>query len=305
MRILSGLCVFAASGVGLLIACGGDVTSPEQGTEGQRCFPNDTCNDGLTCLSHFCVVVAGGSDASLDAAADVATSDATIGDAPNDTTLGDAPNDTLLADAPNDTTLADAPSDGMPDAPRDASNADATTTPDAAPDSGTSLDAGCVVTPQKVGQYLSDPAPIQTATGNGYTLHKELVAYGNYGAQDGVCDILYDQGEVGVWTFAIPAGNIVSATVVLSMVIDDGATSDPPSAYSFRLWSGAACQVDSVGQLPHGMPFATRFTNWVELSYPATLVGGTTYTVTVLNTSMTGLAGWMAIDWVDVRIVTQ
>lgn len=38
-------------------ACVGDETKPDttQGAEGGRCFPNQTCNDGLRCVSDRCV----------------------------------------------------------------------------------------------------------------------------------------------------------------------------------------------------------------------------------------------------------
>jgi hypothetical protein len=39
--------------------------------------------------------------------------------------------------------------------------------------------------------YLSNPAPVQTVTSTGYTLHMELDAFTNYGAADGAADILY------------------------------------------------------------------------------------------------------------------
>ena len=37
----------------VLGACGRACTG--EGDEGGPCFPNDTCNDGLTCLSELCV----------------------------------------------------------------------------------------------------------------------------------------------------------------------------------------------------------------------------------------------------------
>src|SRR5258708_28435407 len=40
-------------------------SAPSPGGEGQACYPNGTCNAGLSCLSHTCVVLPG-SDAALD-----------------------------------------------------------------------------------------------------------------------------------------------------------------------------------------------------------------------------------------------
>jgi len=37
------------------VACGGDSLGPVAGSEGGPCYPNGTCNDGLVCLSSFCV----------------------------------------------------------------------------------------------------------------------------------------------------------------------------------------------------------------------------------------------------------
>jgi hypothetical protein len=47
--------------LGALLACGGGA-GPRAGSERAPCFPNDTCDEGLTCLSSFCVhvVVDGG-----------------------------------------------------------------------------------------------------------------------------------------------------------------------------------------------------------------------------------------------------
>ena len=42
---------------GLTIVGCSDQAGPQQGTERGACYPNDTCNVGLTCLSHFCVRV--------------------------------------------------------------------------------------------------------------------------------------------------------------------------------------------------------------------------------------------------------
>jgi hypothetical protein len=49
-----------ASLTALGVACGS--SGPSAGVEGGHCYPNNTCNDGLSCLSSFCVAVdAGGS----------------------------------------------------------------------------------------------------------------------------------------------------------------------------------------------------------------------------------------------------
>ncbi len=59
-----------------LIAVVGACSSGSQGTEGQSCFPNGTCNAGLTCLSNLCVNA--GADAGNDAAVGDASSDSPL-----------------------------------------------------------------------------------------------------------------------------------------------------------------------------------------------------------------------------------
>lgn len=177
-----------------------------------------------------------------------------------------------------------------------------TGSPDAADASVSCPDGG--TPPLSTAQYLSDPAPIQMTTATGYVLHKELNAYPNYGVTDGAADILYS-GQVGRWTFPIPAGNVKSALVVVSVVANDpDAGNYPASDYDFRIWS-SGCVFDSIGQLPHGMPFDSRFTNWLQLSYFAAPIPNTDYFVTMANTTMLPLTEWIGIDWIEVRVTTQ
>ena len=50
----------SALAVALVLSCGEPGGSqPETGTEGGTCFPNGTCNAGLTCASNLCVVMPG------------------------------------------------------------------------------------------------------------------------------------------------------------------------------------------------------------------------------------------------------
>jgi hypothetical protein len=172
--------------------------------------------------------------------------------------------------------------------------------------------ASCAATvpPMPNAMYLSNPAPTLMSTSNGFVLHKELNAFPNYGSKDNAADVLYD-GQVGAWTFPIPSMNIRSATVVASMIADDhaptpigDASAAPAVGYSFLVWS-APCVYDGV-QLPHGSPAAATFINWVQVSEPANLASGSTYTLTISNTSMTANSGdWIAIDWIELHVVTQ
>jgi hypothetical protein len=150
---------------------------------------------------------------------------------------------------------------------------------------------------------VSNPAATQTTTSNGLVLHKELNGFANYGSQDGAADVLYD-GQVGAWTFAIPSVTIKSAALVVSVVADDHA-GVPTSEYSFRMWVGS-CSYEGPS-LPHGSPADTRFTNWVPVTEVATPTPGTSFTLTIANSSTTGSTGinWIGIDWVELRLVTQ
>ena len=150
---------------------------------------------------------------------------------------------------------------------------------------------------------MSNPAPTETTTATGFILHKELNAFANYGAADGAADIVYT-GQVGAWTFTIPAANIVSATVVASLVADDHA-SEPIAEYSYVVWSGT-CDQGIGPQLPHGSPFNSRFTNWMSVTYAASLTSGGAYTVSIENTSTTGSTGdWIGVDWIELHVQTQ
>ena len=61
---------FAALCATAFLACNGGASSPPAGSEGGACFPNDTCNAGLSCLSTFCVrVVLPGMDGGVDGGA--------------------------------------------------------------------------------------------------------------------------------------------------------------------------------------------------------------------------------------------
>lgn len=66
-----------------IVACGGDSddTPCTQGDEGCACFPNDTCNDGLSCLSDLCVDANGGAGRSAGGEAGSAGNDGTDGGA--------------------------------------------------------------------------------------------------------------------------------------------------------------------------------------------------------------------------------
>ncbi len=173
--------------------------------------------------------------------------------------------------------------------------------PDAASGLGGTGGTGVTCTAGGPSAFLtSNPVPTQTTTSNGIALRKNLGAYHNYGPTG--ADILYN-GQTGVWTFPIPAVDIVSATVIVSMVADDHAAT-PISDYSFTLTSDSGVTYPGVA-LPHGAPFGSLFTNWVSMSEPATPSPGGCFTLTISNTSTTGDAGdWIGIEWVELDLVT-
>jgi hypothetical protein len=132
-------------------------------------------------------------------------------------------------------------------------------------------------------------------------LLKNLDAYPNYGPTG--ADILYD-GQVGTWTFSVPSVNIVSATVVVSIVADDHSDT-AISGYSFTLASGSGAAYPGIA-LPHGAPYNSQFTNWVSMTEPATPSSDSCFTVAIANTSETGnAADWIAIDSIELDLVTR
>ncbi len=160
--------------------------------------------------------------------------------------------------------------------------------PTCAPDAGSGL-------------LISNPIPIQATTSNGLALLKNLDAYPNYGPTG--ADILYD-GQVGTWTFTVPPVNIVSATVVVSIIADDHPDT-PISDYSFTLTPGSGVTYPGIA-LPHGAPYNSHFTNWVSMTEPAPPSSGSCFTVTIANTSATGSPGnWIAIESIELDLVTQ
>lgn len=114
MRSFKGLWVALA--LLAMAGCGG----AERGTERGVCFPNGTCNAGLTCLSNVCVA-AGGDSSAVETGADAAGADAgaeasTNVDASAEAALTDAPALDTPAAAPDVTTRTEAGADAASDA---------------------------------------------------------------------------------------------------------------------------------------------------------------------------------------------
>jgi hypothetical protein len=79
-RTIVGAWIFLALTASLLPACGS--SSKPAGTEGGACYGNDSCNAGLSCLSHLCVDASG----FVAPGGDAGNSDASAADAVADTT---------------------------------------------------------------------------------------------------------------------------------------------------------------------------------------------------------------------------
>jgi hypothetical protein len=109
-------------------------------------------------------------------------------------------------------------------------------------------------------------------------------------------------GQAGVWTFSVPPIPVLSATVVMSIVADDGTALD--ADYAYVVWSGV-CSYPSTSPPPHGTPFHSPFTDWEQIAEPASVTSGGTYTVTIENTSSLPVTDWIGVDWIELRIETS
>ena len=89
----------------------------------------------------------------------------------------------------------------------------------------------------------------------------------------------------------------------MSVAADDS-DSGIASGYKFSLWSNSRTFTEDAGDIPHGAPFNSSFTNWIQRSFPAELTPGVTYLVTLDNTTPTS-PDFLAIDWIEVRVTTQ
>jgi hypothetical protein len=194
---------------------------------------------------------------------------------------------------------ASADADSPPDAGGDRGEASEASVDAVAPDA---VDASCVTSapPLANGPIVSNPPAVVTQTATGYVLRKDLNAFGNYGVVDGRADILYS-GQSASWTFEVPQAPISSATLAISIVADD--VSQGPT-YGFRTWAGACVYDNASTQLPHGAPAASRFSNWLEVTYPANISPGNIFTMSIENTT-TYTGAWLAIDWLELRVATH
>jgi hypothetical protein len=155
--------------------------------------------------------------------------------------------------------------------------------------------------------YFTNPTAdvTETALPDGarrIVFRKELYGYGNYGVTDGKSDILYT-GEASTWLFELPSAvapnDIREASFRVSLIADDH-YGVPLDRYRLATWTNDEYVGEDVAQLPHGSPYGTQFSNWVERDFVAS-TGPMTYSISLLNTSNVG--NWFAVDWIELQVV--
>ena len=158
--------------------------------------------------------------------------------------------------------------------------------------------------PPTTASYFTDPTPSTISSPTEVVLRKELSGVGNYGASDLAADILYT-GEVATWHFVLPLSidpdSLRAAFFRMSLVADDHYGVDL-SQYTIAVRTNGIDRFNGLAGLPHGAPSGTRFTNWVQQDYDVA-VSGSSYSVTLFNTSATGSGDWIAVDWIELHLL--
>ncbi len=143
------------------------------------------------------------------------------------------------------------------------------------------------------------------ATAN-ITLFKELTGYPNYGNPSRNADILYT-GNRGTWTFDSPAFLLVPGNqrsrIVIRAVLDDH-YNVPVNRYSARITFNGSVIFNGRLQLPHGSPAGGMFTNWRDLTFNIPNLRRNNRVV-IENTSSTAAEDWIAIDWMEIRLLQR
>jgi subtilase family serine protease len=159
--------------------------------------------------------------------------------------------------------------------------------------------------PPTTASFFTDPAPSAASLSTEVVLRKELSGYPNYGAADGRADILYT-GQVATWHFTLPPSidpqSLRHAFFRVSLVADDHETD--LSQYTIAVRTNSIDSFSGPAGVPHGAPVGTRFTNWVQKDYEST-VTPSSYTFTLFNTSTTGSGDWLAVDSIELHLLTN
>jgi len=157
--------------------------------------------------------------------------------------------------------------------------------------------------PATTSSFFTDPTPTVTSSTSVVQAHKELSGYPNYGVTDGRSDILYT-GQAATWRFSLPSSvdpaTVQSAFFRVSIIGDDHYGIDT-SRYTFAVWGNGTRSCTAPISVPHGSPFGTRFTNWVQQDYPVSL-SSSDYTLTIANRSSTSGGDWLAVDWIELHL---
>jgi len=136
------------------------------------------------------------------------------------------------------------------------------------------------------------------------TLFKELDGYPNYGNPSGNADILYT-GNRGVWTFEVPPALFATgrfrAQLVIRGVLDDH-YNVPIRRYSARITVNGTVVHNGPVPLRHGSPSGGIFTNWESLTFNVPNLRRNNR-IQIVNTSSTGDNDWIALDWMEMRIL--
>lgn len=154
----------------------------------------------------------------------------------------------------------------------------------------------------------SDPPPIisNNPPATAVSLFKELTGYPNYGNPSGNADILYT-GTRGTWTFDIPPYLFVPgnqrAQLIIRAVLDDH-YNIPVSQYSATISINGVVVHNGPLPLDHGRPGGTMFTNWGNLLFVVATFRRNNI-ITIVNTSRTGANDWIALDWMEMRLVPR
>lgn len=171
-------------------------------------------------------------------------------------------------------------------------------------DYGMEADAGLIQQTTASGDpppILTDNNPVPTIT-----LFKELSGYPNYGNPSGNADILYT-GNRGTWTFNLPAiifnPGQFRAQLVIRAVLDDH-SNVPVSRYSARITINGTVVHNGRLDLRHGTPAGSRFTNWSSLTFNVPNLRRNNRIV-IENTSTAGANDWIALDWMELRLLLR
>ena len=113
MKNTTTLCTIAMMALSLIASgCAGESATTAQGAEGQACYPNATCNSGLTCDANLCVVDEGGGSTNEDDGGSTSGTRA-VDAGPQDTSAPPQPEGD--AGTPSDTSAAPSDSSGPGD----------------------------------------------------------------------------------------------------------------------------------------------------------------------------------------------